>query len=184
MVDLISENALATLQCKLTKFIKRWLNLPRCCTLATVYHPEVLNLPFLPHCRKQAKLSMVGALEFSSDPTIKECLTLLKDPEFLKRLDIPRDTCTILEAARESPSPRQPLNEKLRRSPPTPGRILEFYPHPPRGPVQIQRHRPPWTPITNLEPSSSGATCWPTVISHPGQYRLPTNPPQPPALAL
>ena len=45
---------------------------------------------------------MVGALEFSSDPTIKECLTLLKDPEFLNRLDIPRDTCTILEAARES----------------------------------------------------------------------------------
>lgn len=102
MVDLISENALATLQCKLTKFIKRWLNLPQCCTLATVYHPEVLNFPFLPHCRKQAKLSMVGALEFSSDPTIKECLTLLKDPEFLKRLDIPSDTCTIIEAARES----------------------------------------------------------------------------------
>ena len=102
MVDLISENALATLQRELTKFIKRWLNLPRCCTLAAVYHPEVLNLPFLSYCRKQAKLSMVGALEFSSDPTIKECLTLLKDPEFLKRLDIPRDTCTILEAAHES----------------------------------------------------------------------------------
>ena len=29
---------------------------------------------------------MVGALEFSSDPTIKECLTLYKDPEFSKRL--------------------------------------------------------------------------------------------------
>ena len=36
MVDLISENALATLQRKLTQFIKRWLNLPRSCTLATV----------------------------------------------------------------------------------------------------------------------------------------------------
>ena len=77
MVDLISENALATLQRKLTKFNKRWLNLPRCCTLAAVYHPEVLNLPFLSHCRKQAKLSMVGSLEFSSDPT-----TLLKYLEF------------------------------------------------------------------------------------------------------
>ena len=60
------------------------------------------NLPFLSYCRKQAKLSVVGALEFFSDPTIKECLTLHKDPEFLKRLDIPRDTCTILEAAHES----------------------------------------------------------------------------------
>jgi len=46
MVDLISENALATLQRKLTKFNKRWLNLPRCCTLAAVYHREVLNLSF------------------------------------------------------------------------------------------------------------------------------------------
>jgi len=91
-IDLISENALATLQHKPTKFIKRWLNLPQCCTLAAVYNPEVLNLPFLSHCRKQAKLSMVGALEFSSDPNIKECLTLLKDPEFLKWLDIPIHT--------------------------------------------------------------------------------------------
>ena len=82
IVDLISENTLASIQHKLTKFIKRWLNLSQCCTLAAVYHPEVLNLPFLSHCRKQAKLSMVGALEFSSDPTIRECLTLPKDPEF------------------------------------------------------------------------------------------------------
>ena len=102
MVDLISDSVLASLQRKLTKFIKRWLNLPRCCTLAAVYHPEVLNLPFLPQCRERAKLSMVSALEFASDPAIKECLILLKDPEFLKRIDIPKDTCTILESARES----------------------------------------------------------------------------------
>jgi len=62
---------------------------------------------------------MVGALEFSSDPTVKECLTLLKDPEFLKWLDIP----IVTHAQYLRPpvnqflrSPRQPLNEKLRRS--------------------------------------------------------------------
>ena len=68
MVDLISENALAALQCKLTKFIKRWLSLPQCSTLTTVYHPEILNLPFLPHCRKQEKLSMAGAVNHQRVP--------------------------------------------------------------------------------------------------------------------
>ena len=63
--------------------------------------PEVLKLPFLPHCRKRAKLSMVGALEFSSDPTIKECLTLLKDPEFSKR------SVTEKQKAEEILSPTQ-----------------------------------------------------------------------------
>ena len=78
------------------------LNLHRCCTLAAVYHPEVLQLPFIPHCQEHAKLSMVSALEFTSDPATKECLILLTDPEFLKWIDIPRDTCTILDSAQRS----------------------------------------------------------------------------------
>ena len=27
-------------------FVKQWLNLPRNCTPATVFHPDVLDLPF------------------------------------------------------------------------------------------------------------------------------------------
>ena len=76
MVDLLSENSLVSIQQKLTKFIKKWLNLPRCCTLAAIYHPDVLKLPFLPQCREHAKLSMVSALEATSDPAIKECLSI------------------------------------------------------------------------------------------------------------
>ena len=71
-VDLISESSLMKLQSKLTKFIKKWLNLPRCLTQAAIYHPDVLQLPFLPQIREQAKLSMVMALEFTSDPYVKE----------------------------------------------------------------------------------------------------------------
>ena len=71
------------LQSKLTKFIKKWLNLPRCLTQAAIYDPDVLQLPFLPQIREQAKISMVTALEFSSDPYVKELLCLLKDPGFL-----------------------------------------------------------------------------------------------------
>ena len=92
MVDLISENSLASIQQKLTKYIKRWLNLPQCCTLAAVYHPDVLKLPFLPHCRERAKLSVVSSYEFTNDPAIKECLVLLNDLEFLNQMDIYRET--------------------------------------------------------------------------------------------
>ena len=67
-----------------------------------MYHPDVLKLPFLPHYRERAKLSMVSTLEFTSDPAIKECLVLLNDPEFLNRMDVPRDTCLSLESAHKS----------------------------------------------------------------------------------
>ena len=43
MVDLISDTSISNIQKKLTKFVKKWLNLPRCCTLATLYHPDVLT---------------------------------------------------------------------------------------------------------------------------------------------
>ena len=95
MVDLISDTSISNIQKKLTKFVKKWLNLPRCCTLATLYHPDVLKLPFLPHIREQAKLSLVSALGFSLDPAIKELICLLKDPDFLKRQDIPADSYNL-----------------------------------------------------------------------------------------
>lgn len=43
MVDVFPGSSIPKMQ-KITKFI----NLPRLCTLATVLHPEVLNLPFFP----------------------------------------------------------------------------------------------------------------------------------------
>lgn len=58
------------IQKKATKYIKRWLNLPRCCTLATIFHPDVLNLPFLPQLGEQAKMSMITAIELSKDEHI------------------------------------------------------------------------------------------------------------------
>ena len=91
--SLISQSSLLKIQGKLTKLIKKWLNLPHCCTTAVVYHPDILKLVFLPQVREQAKLSTLSSLEFSSDPATKECLSLMKDPDFLRRLDIPSNTC-------------------------------------------------------------------------------------------
>ena len=98
------QSALLKIRGKLTKFIKKWLNLPRCCTTAVVYHPDVLKLPYLPQIREQAKMSMLSSLEFSSDPAIKECLSLIKDPDFLRWLDMPSNSLTFLKAAQDSTS--------------------------------------------------------------------------------
>ena len=45
---------------------------------------------------------MVSTLELSTDPQIRECLYLLKDPQFTNRMDIPSSACSILEAAKAS----------------------------------------------------------------------------------
>ena len=102
MVDVISESSVLKIQKKITKFIKKWLNLPRCCTLSAVFHPDVLNLPFLPQARESAKLSMIIAIEQSKDPLITECMSLLKNPDFLSRNEIPQNSISLLEAARKS----------------------------------------------------------------------------------
>ena len=91
MVDAVKESVLVKIQKKVTKYIKRWLNLPRCCTLATMFHPDVLNLPFLLQLREQAKMSMITAIELSKDKYIQECLPLLSDPGFLSRNEIPQN---------------------------------------------------------------------------------------------
>ena len=78
------------------------MNLPRCCTLETIFHPDVLNLLFLPQLEEQAKMSMITAIELSKDKHIQECLSLLSDSGFLSRNEIPQNTQSVLNAAKMS----------------------------------------------------------------------------------
>ena len=52
-------SSIQLVQSSVLKFVQRWLNLPRNCTPGTVFHPDVLDLPFLPHLKESAKLSYV-----------------------------------------------------------------------------------------------------------------------------
>lgn len=99
MVDLIPDKVISKILNKITKFIKRWLNLPRCCTLVSVLHPDVLNIPFLPQVKEETKLSLLTAITQSKDILIIECLAL---PDFLSCNDFPPDGMPLLEAARKS----------------------------------------------------------------------------------
>ena len=78
------------------------LNLPKCCTLASIFSAEVLNLPFLPHYQESAKLSLVSSVENSRDPMVKECVALLFNPEFIAQNQFPSECPSLLQMARES----------------------------------------------------------------------------------
>ena len=54
-VDAIPDPTIRSLQSSTTRYIKKWLNLPRCATPAAIFHPEVLNLPVLPHLRERER---------------------------------------------------------------------------------------------------------------------------------
>ena len=102
MVQLLKNESVCKIQGKVTKFIKNWLNLPKCCTLSSIFHSEVLNLPFLPHYQKSAKLSLVSSVETSKDPLVKECAALLFNPEFIAHNQFPSECPSLLQMARES----------------------------------------------------------------------------------
>ena len=101
-VDAISESTIKSIQSGATRFIKKWLNLPRCATLASVFHPEVLNLPFLPQLRERAKLAFVSQVEATKDPLIKQALVVIQTPEYQQLQSIPIQCISVLEAAKRS----------------------------------------------------------------------------------
>ena len=99
VVDTFTESSIQNIQKHTTRYLKRWLNLPRSSTLVTLFHPEVLNFPFLPHVREFA---MLCAIDHSSDAVINELACLLSDPEFRKRQQIPQTSIDVLQQARSS----------------------------------------------------------------------------------
>ena len=81
-VDAIPESTIKFLHSSATKLIKKWLNLPRCTTLAAIFHPEVLNLLFLPYLKERAKLAFVSQIEATKDPYIRQAQAILNLPEY------------------------------------------------------------------------------------------------------
>ena len=71
-MERLSITSIQASQSSVLKFVKQWLNLPCNCKSATVFHPDVLDLPFLPHFKESVKLSFILAIECSVDPLITE----------------------------------------------------------------------------------------------------------------
>jgi len=97
-VERLTVTSINSAQSSMLKFVKSWLNLPRNCTPGTVFHPDVLNLPFLPHLKESAKLSYILAVERSVDPLIVE----LRHSVIANHPDIPSTIFDSLSAAKAS----------------------------------------------------------------------------------
>ena len=143
MVQLLKKESVRKIQGKVTKFIKSWLNLPKCCTLSSIFHPEVLNLPFLTHYQESAKLSLVSSVETFKDPLVK---ALLFYPEFIARNQFRSECSSPLQMARESisqvtesskpPSVKTVLKKSLHKQ----HTDFEFQPRSTPSSIEIQRY--------------------------------------------
>ena len=99
-IDDIPEETIKRLQTRVNKIVKKWLNLPRSATLATVYHPSVLAMPFFPHARLKAKVDYLRAISTSQDPLLCELSQSLSTQNL--PMSIPSPSFDILQAARDS----------------------------------------------------------------------------------
>ena len=71
-VSNITPKQLTSTQHHVTRFLKSWLNLPKCATLASIFHPNSLGIRYLPHFHEQAQLLLVQTVEMSPDLLVRD----------------------------------------------------------------------------------------------------------------
>jgi len=97
-VNNIPPTTISKIQAMATHFLKKWLRLLRCATLSILFHPNVLNLPYLPHSQEKAKLNLLTTVTSSPDPKIKELLSSLLNMHH--SLGVSPTCITVFQAAR------------------------------------------------------------------------------------
>ena len=66
-VDAITKSAIGKLENLATRYLKKWLGLPRCATRALLYYPGVC-CPSVSVVSREAKLSLLSCISTSGDP--------------------------------------------------------------------------------------------------------------------
>ena len=104
MVDKISFSVISKVQTKVTSLLKKWLGIPRCATLASLFHPKVINLPYLPHVQDKAKVRLLASVLTSHDNTLREMKALITSLEFGKSQLVLSRTQDVISVAAKSPN--------------------------------------------------------------------------------
>ena len=99
MVNDIPKTQIKSVENQITKMLKKWLHLPPCTTLSTLFHPGSLNLKFLPRYQEEAKLALISAVNRSTDSHVLECLPALDSPSFLRASHIDPATWESFQVA-------------------------------------------------------------------------------------
>ena len=70
-VDAVSSCTISKLESIATRFLKKWLKLPRCASRVILYYPGVC-CPSITHVSREAKLSLLSCVSATSDPRLQE----------------------------------------------------------------------------------------------------------------
>ena len=70
-VDAVSNGSISKSESIATRFLKKWLNLPRSATRVILYYPDVC-CPSISHVSREAKLSLLACVSSSSDLRLQE----------------------------------------------------------------------------------------------------------------
>ena len=70
-VDAVSKGAISKLESIATRFLKKWLGLPRSATRVILYYPGVC-CPSVSQVSREAKLSLLACVSSSSDLRLQE----------------------------------------------------------------------------------------------------------------
>jgi hypothetical protein len=79
-VSSITGSQIASIQRHITRFLKSWLALPNCATLASIFHPHSLAIKYLPHYQEEAQLTLLHTINSSSDPLICDIGNISRPP--------------------------------------------------------------------------------------------------------
>ena len=95
----ITPSQLASIQRQITRFLKSWLNLPKCATLASIFHPKSLGIKHLPQFRELAQLTLVQTVKSSLDPLVQDI-----HPIFSRLPEISAASLQAIQKARDTVS--------------------------------------------------------------------------------
>ena len=115
MVNQILPSTISTLEDTITKYIKKWLKLPRNATQAIIFHPSVTKIPTLSSAQIKAKLCLLASLSLSTDPAILEINSIINDQQFLTRNFIPSEAHELFRSL-DPLQPKKVLKNSIRKA--------------------------------------------------------------------
>lgn len=79
---------------------EKGLKLPRCATLASLFHPDALDLPYLPHQLEKAKLHLLASPLLLSDHNIQALVGLIHDTKFIESEGILLNSAKLIQSVK------------------------------------------------------------------------------------
>ena len=70
-IDAVTPTAISKMESIVTRYLKKWLHLPRSATRVILYYPGIC-CPSVSHITGEAKLSLLSCINASSDPMLQE----------------------------------------------------------------------------------------------------------------